>query len=79
MFRSNLSIFLRMDTKEKYINNIAKFVLEEKGETLKSGDESFGKIAEEIIFNDIKNSLKKLGVKFDHFTNEKTFYENGEH
>ena len=62
----------------KYINDIAKIVLEKKGGSLKSGDEFFRKIAEEIIFNDIKNSLRKLNVKFDHFTNEKTFYENGD-
>ena len=62
----------------KYINDIAKIVLEKKGGSLKSGDEFFRKIAEEIIFNDIKNSLRKLDVKFDHFTNEKTFYENGD-
>ena len=62
----------------KYINDIAKIVLEKKGGNLKSGDEFFRKIAEEIIFNDIKNSLRKLDVKFDHFTNEKTFYENGD-
>ena len=62
----------------KYINDIAKIVLEKKGGSLKSGDEFFRKIAEEIIFNDIKNSLRRLDVKFDHFTNEKTFYENGD-
>ena len=41
----------------KYINDIAKNVLEQKGQNLKSGDSFFQKIAEEIIFNDIKNSL----------------------
>ena len=33
----------------KYINDIAKIVLEKKGRSLKSGDEFFRKIAEEII------------------------------
>ena len=30
-----------------------------------------------IIFNDIKSSLAKLGITFDQFSNEKTFYDNG--
>ena len=31
-----------------------------------------------MIFSDIKSSLIKLGITFDQFTNEKTFYENGD-
>ena len=43
-----------------------------------AGSKIFKVKAEEIIFNDIKDSLIKLGIKFDQFTNEKTFYENGD-
>jgi arginyl-tRNA synthetase len=32
----------------------------------------------EVIFNDIEESLLNLGIHFDQFTNEKTFYENGD-
>ena len=40
--------------------------------------EFFKKSAEEIIFKEIKKSLIDLGIKFDQFTNEKSFYENGD-
>ena len=38
----------------------------------------FSKSAEEIIFKEIKKSLIDLGIQFDQFTNEKSFYENGD-
>ena len=62
----------------KYINDIAESILENKGRNLERDNSIFKKNAEEIIFKDIKRSLITLGVKFDHFTNEKTFYENGD-
>ena len=61
-----------------YIRDIAKIILDEKGKELDSGSKIFKEKAEEVIFNDIKDSLKKLGINFDQFTNEKTFYENGD-
>lgn len=45
---------------------------------MESGDPIFKERAEELIFSDIKSSLIKLGITFDQFTNEKTFYENGD-
>ena len=62
----------------EYIKDIAQIILDENGKDLNSGSNIFKNKAEEIIFNDIKDSLKKLGINFDQFTNEKTFYENGD-
>ena len=62
----------------KYIKEIAQAILDEKGIGLESSDPIFKERAEELIFSDIKSSLIKLGITFDQFTNEKTFYENGD-
>ena len=61
-----------------YIRDIAEIILDEKGRELDNGSKIFKERAEEVIFNDIKDSLKKLGINFNQFTNEKTFYENGD-
>ena len=61
-----------------YIKGIAQVILDENGENLISGDPTFKNKSEEIIFKNIKKSLRTLGIHFDQFTNEKTFYENGE-
>ena len=61
-----------------YIKDIAQTILNQYGNELKSDDPIFNKEAEKIIFQDIKSSLIKLGITFDKFTNEKTFYENGD-
>tara|TARA_Y100001980_G_C14556112_1_gene346473 strand:- start:5534 stop:7171 length:1638 start_codon:yes stop_codon:yes gene_type:complete len=61
-----------------YIISIAKNILEKKGKNLKPGDDIFQKSAEKIIFNEIKQTLKNIGINFDIFTNEKSFYENGD-
>ena len=61
-----------------YILNIAEHILEQKGNKIKCGDDIFQKRAEEIIFKEIKSSLINLGIRFDKFTNEKSFYENGD-
>ena len=61
-----------------YIKEIAQAILDEKGIGLESSDPIFKERAEELIFSDIKSSLIKLGITFDQFTNEKTFYENGD-
>ena len=62
----------------KYIIKIAKHILKHKGNNIKYGDSIFQKSAEDIIFKEIKRSLINLDIKFDQFTNEKSFYENGE-
>ncbi len=61
----------------EYIKDIAKIIINEKGENINSGDQNFKNYAEKFIFNEIKNSLKNLRVNFDSFINEKQFYENG--
>lgn len=62
----------------EYIKSIAQTVLDEFGGELEPVDDRFKTQAEHAIFADIKNSLLKLGIHFDQFTNEKTFYENGD-
>ena len=61
-----------------YIKDIAHSIVHENGENLKSGDPIFKEKAEKVIFADIEKSLRNLGIHFDQFTNEKTFYKNGE-
>jgi len=61
-----------------YIKNIAKKIIKEHGKNLTVESSHFKKEAEHIIFNQIKKSLKKLKIHFDQFSNEKTFYENGD-
>jgi arginyl-tRNA synthetase len=61
-----------------YIKEIAQSIIKDKGSNLPSGDSNFKEKAEDSIFEDIKKSLLNLGIHFNQFTNEKTFYENGE-
>jgi arginyl-tRNA synthetase len=61
-----------------YIKDIAQTILEDKGRDLSTEDPIFKEQAEKTIFADIKISLNNLGIHFDQFTNEKTFYENGD-
>ena len=61
-----------------YIKDIAQTILDKKGKSLSASDSVFKDQAEKIIFADIKKSLNNLGIHFDQFTNEKTFYENGD-
>jgi len=61
-----------------YIKDIAQSILKDKGDQLSKGDSNFKEQAEKAIFADIKKSLQNLDIHFDQFTNEKTFYENGE-
>ena len=60
-----------------YIIEIAKNIANNYGESLKQNDEKFLTEAEKEIFGQIENSLNSLGIKFDTFTNEKSFYESG--
>ena len=64
--------------KGNYIKDIAQSILDEHGKSLLPSDPLFKENAEKVIFADIENSLVNLGIQFDQFTNEKTFYENGE-
>ncbi|MEC9049597.1 MAG: arginine--tRNA ligase, partial [Candidatus Neomarinimicrobiota bacterium] len=64
--------------KGTYIKNIAQTIIDDLGVNLSAGDSNFKEKAEKSIFEDIKKSLLNLGIHFDQFTNEKTFYENGD-
>ena len=61
-----------------YIIEIAKLIINKHGKSLKTKDPIFKDFAEESIFNDIKKSLLNIGIKFDQFSNEKSFYDNGQ-
>ena len=61
-----------------YIKDIAQSIIDKKGRELEIGDSTFKEHAEKAIFEDIEKSLLNLGIHFDQFTNEKTFYENGD-
>ena len=61
----------------EYIIDIAKQVIDRFGKKLDKNDATFLSEAENIIFKQIEASLDKLGIKFDKFANEKTFYESG--
>ena len=61
-----------------YIIDIAQNILDAEGDHLEHGASVFKIMAEQTMFDKIKDSLKDLEIYFDQFTNEKTFYENGE-
>ena len=60
-----------------YIIEIAKEIINNNGKYLKENDAQFLSSAEKTIFRQIKNSLNSLGIKFDIFSNEKSFYDSG--
>ena len=62
----------------QYINDIAQEIIDKFGKDLVSDDFVFKSVPEEKMFQNIKNSLKVLGIDFDEFSNEKTFYDNGD-
>ena len=61
-----------------YIYDIAKDIINEHGDQLDKDDILFKEVPEKNIFKQIKSTLNDLGIKFDVFSNEKTFYENGD-
>ena len=62
----------------EYIKSISKEILNKHGKSLINDSENliFKEFAETFIFNDIKKTLKKIGIKFDTFFNENNLYEN---
>ena len=60
-----------------YIDEIALKIVERHGKDLKSNDPIFRDFTEKEIFSDIKNTLESIGIKFDVFSKEGTFYKNG--
>ena len=61
-----------------YIKDIASDILKTMGEKIDKKDKIFSEYAERVMFKNIKKSLKSLKINFNKFTNEKTFYENGD-
>jgi arginyl-tRNA synthetase len=61
----------------EYIIDIAKQLIDSFGKDLDKKDTKFLSEAEKVIFQQIETSLQKLGINFNNFTNEKTFYESG--
>ena len=61
----------------EYIKDVAAKVLEEYGDKLvdENPEGIFKKVAEEAIFEDIKNTLASLGIVMKSFFNEHTLYE----
>jgi len=60
-----------------YLDEIALKIVERHGKNLKSNDPIFRDFTEKEIFSDIKNTLESIGIKFDVFSKEGTFYKNG--
>jgi arginyl-tRNA synthetase len=63
----------------EYIGEIAAELRAKHGESLvdEPGDGLFRQTAQERIFREIEATLASLRVRFDVYTNEKTFYETG--
>ncbi len=62
-----------------YIYDIAQSIIDEQGDALKDEDDVlvFKKVAEKAIFNDIDQTLKRMGIHFDSYYNEHTLYDDG--
>lgn len=63
----------------EYIRDIANSMVEEhSGSLLNESDEKlFKEKAEQVIFADIQQTLKRMNIVMDSFFNEKTLYEDG--
>ena len=63
--------------KGDYIKDIANSLVKEHNDSLlNESDDFFKNNAEKYIFNQIKNTLSKIGLKFNNYFNEKTLYDN---
>jgi len=62
-----------------YIGEIAAELVAKHADALagEPGEGLFREVAQERIFREIEATLASLGVRFDVYTNEKTFYESG--
>ena len=60
-----------------YLDEIAEKIINEHGKDLESDNPIFRDFTEKEIFANIENTLLNLGIKFDVFTKEGTFYTNG--
>ena len=60
-----------------YLDEIASKIVDNHGKNLDSDDPIFRDFTEKEIFSDIKKTLESIGIQFDVFSKEGTFYENG--
>ncbi len=60
-----------------YLDEIAKKIVDRYGKDLKDNNSVFRDFTEKEIFTNIKSTLGSIGIKFDVFTKEGTFYKNG--
>ena len=60
-----------------YLDEIAEKIVNDHGKDLESDNPIFRDFTEKEIFANIENTLENLGIKFDVFTKEGTFYKNG--
>ena len=60
-----------------YLDEIASKIVDNHGKNLDSDDPIFRDFTEKEIFSDIKKTLESIGIQFDIFSKEGTFYENG--
>ena len=72
-------LFPRDGYQGEYVNEIAADLRAKHGEALvdEPGEGVFRDVAQQRIFAEIEATLVALGVRFDVYTNEKTFYEDG--
>ena len=63
----------------EYIRDIAQTVIDEKGDSLKDGDDldTFKEYAQELIFRDIQHTLERMNIRMNNFFNEHDLYVNG--
>lgn len=62
----------------EYIKEIAQKIYNEHKEAWRNFDfVPFKNVAEELLFDEIKKVLKRLGLEFDVYFNEDTLYKNG--
>lgn len=60
----------------EYIKDIAKEIIDKHGNELESGNELFRKIAEDSIFINIRDTLDKIGINHDIYSNEKNYIKS---
>ena len=63
----------------EYIIDIARNLMEKRGNVLKETDDlaTVTQAAEKSLFQDIKSTLENIGIKFDRYFNEQSLYESG--
>jgi len=73
------SVFPEDGYQGQYIVDIGQSLIDEKGDSLKNHSEvtAFQEQAEKHIFQDISATLKRMGIVFDNYYNERSLYENG--